>query len=143
MEQLVCCLARSILIYIGTPMVAAGLWQRRDIDREETQLLRKVYNLPNNITSRAVNNILTQMRPAWSVVERLAAKTWRMFKKQNRVTEYYEKKQLDFAQQHELKKQERPEKIYIPRIMAELMLATTKNSTSITSGSVTGVRGTW
>ena len=92
MEQLVCCLARSILIYIGTPMVAAGLWQRRGIDREETQLLRKVYNLPNNITSRAVNNILTQMRPAWSVVERLAAKTWRMFKKQNRVTEYYEKK---------------------------------------------------
>ena len=92
MEQLVCCLARSILIYIGTPMVAAGLWQRRDIDREETQLLRKVYNLPNNITSRAVNNILTQMRPAWSVVERLAAKTWRMFKKQNCVTEYYEKK---------------------------------------------------
>ena len=73
-------------------MVAAGLWQRRDIDREETQLLRKVYNLPNNITSRAVNNILTQMRPAWSVVERLAAKTWRMFKKQNSVTEYYEKK---------------------------------------------------
>ena len=92
MEQLVCWLARSILIYIGTPMVAAGLWQRREIDREETQLLRKVYNLLNKITSRAVNNILTQMRPAWSVVERLAAKIWRMFKKQYRVTEYYEKK---------------------------------------------------
>ena len=33
-----------------------------------------------------------------------------------------------------MKRQERPEKIYIPIIMAELMLATTKNSTSIHFG---------
>ena len=27
-ERLTCCLARSMLIYIGTPMAAAGLWKR-------------------------------------------------------------------------------------------------------------------
>ena len=34
-ETLTCVLARSILVYIGTPMVAAGLWKREDIDRME------------------------------------------------------------------------------------------------------------
>ena len=34
-ETLTCVLARSILIYIGTPMVAADLWKREDIDRTE------------------------------------------------------------------------------------------------------------
>jgi hypothetical protein len=28
LERLTCCLARSMLIYIGTPMAAAGLWKR-------------------------------------------------------------------------------------------------------------------
>ena len=35
LERLTCCLARSMLIYIGTPMAAAGLWRRQDIDRFE------------------------------------------------------------------------------------------------------------
>ena len=35
LERLTCCLARSMLIYIGTPMAAAGLWRRQDIDRIE------------------------------------------------------------------------------------------------------------
>ena len=34
-ETLTCVLARSILVYIGTPMVAAGLWKKEDIDRLE------------------------------------------------------------------------------------------------------------
>ena len=34
-ETLTCVLARSILVYIATPMVAAGLWKREDIDRLE------------------------------------------------------------------------------------------------------------
>ena len=34
-ETLTCVLARSILIYIGTPLVATGLWKRDDIDRTE------------------------------------------------------------------------------------------------------------
>ena len=39
-ETLTCVLARSILVYIGTPMFAAGLWKREDIDRTEAQLFR-------------------------------------------------------------------------------------------------------
>ena len=31
-ETLTCMLARSILTYTGTPMVAAGLWKWEDID---------------------------------------------------------------------------------------------------------------
>ena len=31
-QQLICCLARSMLIYIGIPMVAAIIWKRSDID---------------------------------------------------------------------------------------------------------------
>ena len=34
-ETLTCVLARSILTYTGTLMVAAGLWKREDIDRLE------------------------------------------------------------------------------------------------------------
>ena len=34
-ESPTCVLARSILIYIGTTIVAAGLWKREDIDRIE------------------------------------------------------------------------------------------------------------
>ena len=39
-QQLTCCLARSMLIYIGTPMVAGGVWKRSDIDRIEASLYR-------------------------------------------------------------------------------------------------------
>jgi hypothetical protein len=49
-ETLNCVLARSILIYIGTPLVAAGLWKREDIDRTEPQLYRIIKNLPNVVS---------------------------------------------------------------------------------------------
>ena len=35
------CLATSMLIYIGTPMVAAGVWKRSDIDRIEASLYKR------------------------------------------------------------------------------------------------------
>jgi hypothetical protein len=31
-----------MLIYIGTPMVAAGIWKRPEVDRIEASLYRKV-----------------------------------------------------------------------------------------------------
>ena len=34
-ETLTCILARSILIYIGTPLVVTGIWKRDDIDCTE------------------------------------------------------------------------------------------------------------
>ena len=71
-ETLTCVLARSILIYIGTPMVAAGLWKREDIDRTEAQLYRSINNLPNVISNRAPMNVACCVRNAWDIVEPLA-----------------------------------------------------------------------
>ena len=51
LERLTCCLARSMLIYIGTPMVAAGIWKRKDIDRLEAGYYRKILGAPNNISN--------------------------------------------------------------------------------------------
>ena len=71
-ETLTCVLARSILIYIGTPMVAAGLWKREDIDRTEAQLFRQINGLPNIIANKAIMNVACSMRNAWEIVEPLA-----------------------------------------------------------------------
>ena len=71
-ETLTCVLARSILVYIGSPMVAAGLWKREDIDRMEAQLFREVNGLPNVISNRAILNVARSMRNAWEIVEQLA-----------------------------------------------------------------------
>lgn len=35
METLVNCFGRSLLIYLGTPMVAAELWKGTEIDKKE------------------------------------------------------------------------------------------------------------
>ena len=51
-QQLTCCLARSLLIYIGTPMVTAGLWRRKDIDSLEAGLYRKILFLGNTIPNK-------------------------------------------------------------------------------------------
>ena len=71
-ETLTCVLARSILIYIGTPMVAAGLWKREDIDRTEVQLYRSINNLPNVVSNKALMNVACGLRNSWDIVEPLA-----------------------------------------------------------------------
>ena len=70
-ETLTCVLARSILIYIGTPMVAAGIWKRDDIDRTEAQLYRSINNLPNLVSNKALMNVACGLRNAWDIVEPL------------------------------------------------------------------------
>jgi hypothetical protein len=92
LERLTCCLARSLLIYIGTPMAAVGLWKRKDIDQCEASIYRKILGLPNNITNRAILNTMTSMRLAGEAITRLSRSTWEQYKKQNRVTQYYEMK---------------------------------------------------
>ena len=71
-ETLTCVLARSILIYIGTPMVAAGIWKRDDIDRTEAQLYRSVNNMPNLVSNKARMNVACGLRNGWDIVEPLA-----------------------------------------------------------------------
>ena len=71
-ETLTCVLARSILIYISTPMVAAGIWKRDDIDCTEVQLYRSINNLPNLVSKKVLMNVACGLRNAWDIVEPLA-----------------------------------------------------------------------
>ena len=67
-ETLTCVLARRILIYIGTPMVAAGIWwKREDIDRTEAQLYGSINNLLNLVSNRALMNVACGLRYAWDM----------------------------------------------------------------------------
>ena len=71
-ETLTCVLARSILVYIGTPLVAAKRWKQTDIERIEVQLYREVHALTNYVSNKAVMNVACSIRSAWDVVKPLA-----------------------------------------------------------------------
>ena len=92
LERLTCCLARSMLIYIDTPMSAAGLWKRQEIDRFEAAMYRKILGLPNNIPNKAILNTMTSMRLAGEAITQLSKKAWEQFRKQNRVTDYFDRR---------------------------------------------------
>jgi hypothetical protein len=57
-----------MLIYLGTPMVAAGLWKRKDIDRIEASLYRKVLRRGNMVSNKVILNSMTIIRLAGDVV---------------------------------------------------------------------------
>ena len=76
LERLTCCLARSMLIYIGTPMAAAGLWKRQDIDRFEAGIYRRILGAPNTVPNKAILNTMTSMRLAGEAITQLSRKTW-------------------------------------------------------------------
>ena len=80
-----------MLIYIGTPMAAVGLWKREDIDRVEASLYRKVMRIGNDIPSAVVLNTMTNIRLAGEVIHYLSREAWNEYRKQNRVTKYFDK----------------------------------------------------
>ena len=71
-ETLTCVLARSILIYVGTPLVAAQRWKQSDIERVEVQLYRGTHGLTNLVSNKAVMNVACAIRPTWDIVKTLA-----------------------------------------------------------------------
>lgn len=75
-QQLVCCLARSLLIYLGTPMVVAKLWKKEDIDTMESSIYRKTLKYANNIPNKSILNIMSSSRLAGEVVMSLAKGVW-------------------------------------------------------------------
>ena len=81
LERLTFCLARSMLIYIGTPMAAAGLWKRKDIDRFEAAIYIKILGVANNIPNKAILNKMTSMRLAGEAIISLSRKAREQFKK--------------------------------------------------------------
>ena len=80
-----------MLIYIGTPMAAVGLWKREDIDRVEASLYRKIMRIGNDIPNAVVLNTMTNIRLAGEVIHYLSREAWNEYRRQNRVTKYFEK----------------------------------------------------
>ena len=75
-QQLVCCLARSLLIYLGTPMVVAKLWKKEDIDAIKASIYRKTLKYGNNIANKSILNIMSSSRLAGEVAMSLAKGVW-------------------------------------------------------------------
>ena len=61
-----------MLIYLGTPMVAAGVSKRQEIDRIEASLYRKVLGVGNMVSNKAILNTMTSIRLAGEVVNYLS-----------------------------------------------------------------------
>ena len=84
-----------MLIYLGTPMVAAGVLKRQDIDRIEASLYRKVLGVGNMVSNKAILNTMTSIRLAGEVVNYLSKEAWGQFRRQNRVTSFFDKKETE------------------------------------------------
>ena len=121
MEQIINSFARSLLIYIGTPMMAAGLWSRQDIERIERQVFKKMAMVPNNINPDIITNLMREKQPAWVVIERLARKNNRSNERQSTLT-WSERKKTEKTYR---------EPMYIPKNIAEQIWATSVNKTEI------------
>ena len=80
-----------MLIYIGTPLTAVGLWKRDDINRVEASLYRKIMRIGNDIPNRAILNTMTNIRLAGDVVYYLSREAQNEYRRQHRVTQYFDK----------------------------------------------------
>ncbi len=89
-QQLNCCLARSLLIYIGTLMVVAGLWRRQDIDSLEAGLYRKILFVGNGVSNKAILNTMLRIRLVGEAIQHLAKGAWEKSRRQIRLTSYFE-----------------------------------------------------
>jgi hypothetical protein len=124
-------------------MVAAGIWKRQDIDRIEASLYRKVLGIGNMISNKAILNTMTSIRLAEDVVSYLSKEAWELFRRQNRVTACYDKRETEGSystrrsnnyKEPEEKRLPKKEEIWISKNLYSLMLATTANSTSVHFG---------
>jgi hypothetical protein len=79
-----------MLIYIGTPLMAVGLWKRDDIDRVEASLYRKIMRIGNDIPNRAILNTMTNIRLAGEVIYYLSREAQNEYRRQHRVTQYFD-----------------------------------------------------
>ena len=81
-QQLMCCLSRSMLIYLGTPMVAASLWKRQDIDWIEASLYRMVLGVSKIVSNKAILNTMTNIQLAGEkVINYLSKEAWVQFRR--------------------------------------------------------------
>ena len=69
------------------------------------------------------------------MISNLAHHAWEEFRRQTRVTQYFDKREsINGVKECKQETPKRREKIYVPKIMMDMMLATTGNGTSIHFG---------
>ena len=123
-------------------MVAAGIWKRPEVDRIEASLYRKVLRVGNMISNKAILHTMTSIRLAGEVVNYLSKSAWEQFRRQNRVTAYFEMKETEGPRRTGSPSQggfeqatlPRREKFYVPKIMTDMMLDNTAMGLQSTSG---------
>ena len=71
-EQLLFSYSRSLLQYFGTPLVAAKVWERKDIESVEKELYRELHLLPKDIDRDIIMNVAQNLEPVWHTIDRLA-----------------------------------------------------------------------
>ena len=57
-----------MLIYIGTPLMAVGVWKHDDVDKVAASLYRKIMRIGNDLPNRAILNPMTNIRLAGEVI---------------------------------------------------------------------------
>ena len=92
------------------------------------------------VSNKVILNTMTSIRPAGEVVNYLSKEAWEQFRRQNRVTAFFNKKETEDSTRVQIRSNDqstekeplpRRERIYVPKIMLNMMLATTTNSTSV------------
>ena len=95
------------------------------------------------VSNKVILNTMTSIRLAGEVVNYLSREAWEQFRRQSRVTTFFNKKETEDSNRvrngnnnNTTEKEQLPrrEKIYVPKIMLNMMLATTTNSTSVHFG---------
>ena len=56
------------MIYIGTPLVTVGLWNKKDIDRIEAGQYRKILGCCNTVSNKAILHTMTSMKLAGEAI---------------------------------------------------------------------------
>ena len=84
-EQVLISFCRSITIYFGTPLVAAGIWADKDIDAIEKGYFYEIMLLPRDLNRSAVSNVTSNCTPVKKVIRRLASKIVEVNSKQKKL----------------------------------------------------------
>jgi hypothetical protein len=74
---------RSLLVYYMTPIYAAGLIKKHEIDNLEAELLRKQNLMPNDVRSTVINNLLGHFTTPTSSVIAIKGSQLRQFSKED------------------------------------------------------------
>lgn len=73
-EAILSTYARSLLIYYGTPLAAAGYITDIQVEAQERELFRVIHLLPKDINRNAIVNLVRSRQPASTVIMRFARK---------------------------------------------------------------------